>query len=173
MFSITLLHAWTNGAAPGSVGAKLHAFLASVLFHPGILGSLAALLFPDWLNYPFWNYLSLSGFLLHGLLIVYGASLLVRIAEAPDPEGVFRQDLKNSVFFMSVGALVMALFDQITRTNYWFMAGPGNDSPFAGIYARSGYGGYLIAYLLAAFLITALWFLLRYFLFVRRKKRNE
>ena len=172
MFSLTFLHAWTNCVSPGSFCGKLHRFLSAVLFHPGILGSLAALLFPDWLNYPFWNYLSLSGFLLHGLLIVYGASVLVRIAEAPDSRILFLHDLKESLFFLSGGALVMLLFDRATGTNYWFIAGPGKDSPFTGIYAQYGYIGYLFVFLSVSLLITALWYGLRYILFILRKPVN-
>lgn len=167
MFSLTLLHAWTNAARPGSLAARLHAFLGAVLFHPGILGVWAALLFPDWLDVPFWNYLSVSGFLVHGLVSVYGASILVKDAEAPDPGGLFRHDLKCSMLFMAVGALAMFFFDRATGTNYWFMAWPSDSSPFAAAYARGGEGGYLAVYLLTALAVTALWYALRYLLLVR------
>ena len=170
LFFLVPIHAWTNAASPGSFAARLHSFLGSALFHPGILGTLAALLFPDWLYYPFWNYVSISSFLAHGFLLVYGASILVRIARAPDTRERFLCDLGLSVLFMGIGGLVMALFDRATGTNYWFMAGPSNDSPFSGIYERSGYGGYLFAYALTALLITALWYGLRYCLLVRRRK---
>lgn len=168
MFSLTLLHAWTNAARPGSYAARLHAFLGAVLFHPGILGVWAALLFPDWLDVPFWNYLSVSGFLVHGLVSVYGASLLVKLAEAPDRRALFRHDLTCSALFLGVGAAVMAVFDWATGANYWFMAWPSEGSPFAGVYARGGYGGYLAAYLLTAAAVTALWYGLRYAFFVRK-----
>ena len=170
MFLLTVLHAWTNRARSGSFGAKLHGFLSAVLFHPGILGSLAALLFPDWLNYPFWNYLSISGFLLHGFLLVYGASLLVKIAEAPDPKTLLLHDLRDSILFLSAGAIAILLFDRVTGANYWFMAGPGSDSPFTGLYLHSGYGVYLLAYLLTALFITGLWYVLRRCLLFRARK---
>ena len=167
LFFLTPIHARTGGARPGSFAAGLHGFLGAALFHPGMLGALSALLFPDWLDCPFRHYLSISAFLSHGLLFVYGASLLVSIAEAPDPVGLFRRDLRNSLLFLAVGALVMFFFDRATDTNYWFMAGPSSGSPFMGIYVGRGYGGYLAAYALAALAVTALWYALRYFLFVR------
>ncbi len=170
MFSLTLLHAWTDAARPGSFAARLHGFLGAVLFHPGILGAWAALLFPDWLDAPFWNYLSVFAFLTHGSLSVYGASLLVKIAEAPEPAALFRRDLRGSALFMLVGAPAMFFFDRLTGTNYWFMAGPGAGSPFSGAYARGGCGGYLLAYLLTAAAVTALWYGLRYLLSVRAGK---
>ncbi len=170
MFLLSPLHAWTDAARPGSFAGRLHRFLGAVLFHPGILGAWAALLFPDWLYYPFWNYLSISSFLAHGLLSVYGASLLVRIAEGPDDRERLPGDLRASVLFMLAGAAGMAFFDRATGTNYWFMAGAGYDSPFAGIYRRGGFGGYLLAYVLTAALVTALWYGLRACLFPRKRE---
>ncbi len=178
MFLLTALHALTNAARPGTFAAGLHGFLGAVVFHPGILGAWAALLFPDWLSYPFWNYLSLSGFMSHGLIAAYGAAVLVTIAEAPDPAGLFRRDLRSSLLFMVLGAAVMYGFDRLCGTNYWFMAAPGVDSPFAAVYERSGCGAYLLAYLLTAAAFTALWYALRRLLFVRGRgeqteKRSE
>ena len=170
MFTLTLIHAWTNAARSGTFAAKLHAFLGAVIFHPGILGVWAALLFPDWLAYPFWNYLSVSGFLVHGFVSVYGASILVNNAEAPDPAALFRRDRKHSLLFMAVGAALMYLFDRATGANYWFMAGPSADSPFAAAFENGGLGGYYPAYLLTAVVVTALWYGLRYLLFVCRRK---
>ncbi len=168
LFILTPVHAWTNTARPGSFAAKLHGFLGAVLFHPGILGVWAALLFPDWLEVPFWNYLSISGFLAHGLVSVYGASILVRIAEAADPRGLFRHDLRASALFMLVGAALMYFFDTATGTNYWFMAGPSVDSPFLAAYRLGGYTGYLLAFALTAAVVTAFWYGLRYAVLVRR-----
>lgn len=169
MLLLTPLHALTNAARPGSAAAKLHAFLGAAIFHPGLPGVWAALVFPDWLAYPFWNYLSVSAFLSHGLVSVYAASILVKSAEAPDPAGLLRRDLKNSLLFMGVGALVMACFDRATGTNYWFMAGPSAGSPFTAAYERGGFGAYLLAYACTAVLVTALCYGLRYF-FLRQKR---
>lgn len=166
MFFLVPLHAWARSEGLRSV-------LGAVVFHPGILGALSALLFPDWLYYPFWNYVSVSSFLAHGFILVYGASVLVRIAEARDPAGLFRRDLLFSVLFVGLGALVMFLFDRAAGTNYWFMAGPGVDSPFLGAWERGGYGGYLAAYALTALVVTALWYALRYLLFVRGRKAGR
>ena len=165
MFVLCPLHAWTGGARRGVLGA--------LLFHPGMPGALAALLFPDWLYYPFWNYMSLSGFLAHGFVLVYGTSLLVSLAEAPDQRRLFWRDLRASALFLALGALVMLCFDRLTGTNYWFMAGPGSGSPLSGAYARAGYGGYLAAFALAAAAVTALWYGLRYALFVRGRKEKS
>lgn len=169
-YGFCLLHAWTNAARPGSFGAQLHRFLGALIFHPGVLGAWAALLFPDWLAYPFWNYLSLSGFLGHGLVSVYGASIIVKRSEARDPARLLRRDLFDSSLFLAVGAAVMAFFDRAAGTNYWFMAGPGVDSPLSGAYESGGFGGYLLAYLLSVAAVTALWYALRYLLSVRGRR---
>ena len=171
MIFLCLIHALTDAARPGSFAAKLHRFLGAVLFHPGILGALAALLFPDWLYYPFWNYVSVCSFMAHGLLLVYGVSVIIKAAQAPDQKKLFLRDLRDSALFMGLGAAAMALFDRAVGANYWFMAGPSEGSPFAGVYARGGYGAYLLAFGLTALAVTGLWYGLRYWIFVRGRKR--
>ncbi len=173
MFLAALLHAWTCAARPGSLAARFHSFLGALLFFPGIPGTWAALLFPDWLDYPFRNALSISCFLSHGLLAVYGASILVRQAEAPDPNGLFWRDLKNSALFLGAGSALMYVFDRAAGVNYWFLLAPSVDSPFEGVWRRGGPGGYLSALLLTAAAVTALWYGLRYLLFVRGRERRS
>ena len=168
MYMLVPLHAWTGSAREGSFGARLHTFLGAVIFHPGILGAWAALLFPDWLYYPFWNYLSICGFMGHGLVSVYGAGILIRNAEAAEPKKLILHDFLRSAAFLLSGMLIMYFFDKATGTDYWFMAGPGNDSPFAGVYARGGYGAYLTAFLATGTIVTALWYGLRFLLLPRR-----
>ena len=170
MFSLILIHAWTNAARPGTFAAGLHGFLGAALFHPGILGAWAALLFPDWLHYPFWNYLSISGFMGHGLVSAYAASVIVRRSEAAEQKALFRRDLKSSTLFVLVGAAAMYVFDRITGANYWFMNAPSADSPLAPVYERGGFGAYLLVFLLAAAAGAALCFGLRYLFSVRGKK---
>ena len=171
MFSLTLIHAWTNKARPGSFGAKLHNFLGSVIFHPGILGVWAALIFPDWLYYPFWNYLSISGFMVHGLISLYGAALIVRIAESPEPTKLCLRDFRNSALFMICGSVFMYFFDRATDTDYWFMNWPSESSPFTGVYEKSGYGGYIVAYIATATVISFVLYGIRYLIALRQSRR--
>ena len=166
MFFLVPLHAWTGNE-------KLRGVLGAIIFHPGIPGALSALLFPDWLYYPFWNYVSVSSFLAHGFILVYGASLLVRLAEARDPSGLLRRDLRASLLFLGLGGAAMFFFDRATGANYWFMAGPGVDSPLLVAWERGGTGGYLAALALTALIVTALWYGLRRILFVRGRRKTE
>ena len=94
-------------------------------------------------------------------------SILVRQAEAPDPNGLFWRDLKNSALFLGVGAALMYIFDRAAGVNYWFLLAPSIDSPFECVWRRGGPGGYLSALLLTAAAVTVLWYGLRYLLFVR------
>ena len=169
MFFLVPIHAWLSAARPGSFGAKLHAFLGAVIFHPGFPGAWAALLFPDWLYYPFWNYLSISGFLVHGCISVYGASVIVAGAKAPEPKKLCLRDFGRSMAFLLAGAVFMYFFDKVTETNYWFMATPGADSPFTGVYVKGGPASYLLAFLGVAAAVSVLWYGLRYLLLARRK----
>ena len=173
MFFFAPVHALSDTARPGSFGARLHGFLGAALFHPGIPGTLAALLFPDWLYYPFWNYLSVSSFLAHGFILLYGVTLLVSVAEAAEPKKLFRHDLGCSVLFLILGAAAMFFFDRAAGTNYWFMAWPGYDSPLLDAWERGGRGGYFLAFALTALAVTALWYALRYILFVRKRTGKE
>ena len=63
----------------------------------------------------------------------------------------------------------MYFFNRATGANYWFMAAPGTDSPFTGVYASSGFGGYLLAFLGVAAAISLMWYGLRYLLLVLRE----
>ena len=67
--------------------------------------------------------------------------------------------------------LIMYFFDRATDTNYWFMAGPGYDSPLTSFYERGGYGGYLTAFILIGTAVTALWYGLRYLFLLRRARK--
>ena len=171
MVSVILIHAWTTDAQPGSFAAIFHRFLGAVIFHPGILGTWAALLLPDWLAYPFWNYLSISGFLAHGFVSVYGSSVIVRCAEAKQPREGLLRDLRSSARFLLAGGVLMYFFDRATGTNYWFMAGPSAESPFLRAYERGGFVGYLLALALAAIAATAVWYGLRYLLVCGRRSK--
>ncbi len=167
------LHAWTGRARPGSFAARLRSFLGALLFFPGLPGALAALLFPDWLRYPLFNYMSLTGFFEHGLLLTYGASVVAAIAEAPEPRRLFRRDLCASLLFLGLGAPAIAFFDRATGTNYWFLSGPSADSPFLAAWRRGGYGGYLLVFALTAAAVAALCYALRYLLFVRGREETR
>ena len=166
MIFVVVLHAALGAAKEGSKAARFRSFLAAVLFHPGILGTWAALLFPDWLYYPFWNYLSICGFIMHGFISFYGASVIVRGLEAPNPRGLFKRDLRDSLLFILGGAVLMYFFDKLTGTDYWFMAWPGNNSPLMDAYVNGGWSGYILAYFLAAAVVTGLWFGLRWVLVI-------
>ena len=169
MYVLVPLHALTNHVRSGSFLSKLHTFLGAVIFHPGILAAWAALLFPDWLYYPFWNYLSICGFLSHGLVSVYGMSILVKNTEAPDRPALILRDFACSAAFLLCGMLIMYLFDRATGTNYWFMTGPGNDSPLMSFYEKGGYNAYLTAFIAAGCLVTALWYGLRCLILLRHR----
>ena len=171
MYLFVPLHAWTDRAKAGSAAAKLHEFLGAVIFHPGILAAWAALLFPDWLYYPFWNYLSICGFMGHGMVSVYCAGIIVQKSEAQEQKKLFLLDFARSAAFLLSGMAIMYFFDQATGTNYWFMAGPGVGSPLTGPWLRGGYKGYLTAFIAAGTAVTALWYGLRWLLFVRRKSK--
>ena len=80
------------------------------------------------------------------------------------------RSFRRGLIVFLCGMLIMYLFDRATGTNYWFMTGPGNDSPLMSFYEKGGYNAYLTAFIAAGCLVTALWYGLRCLILLRHRK---
>ncbi len=115
-------------------------------------GAVCALLFPDWLDYPAWNLLSLGTFLGHMMLAAYPALCVAR--------GVIRPDAKRlprCFLCLLCTAAVMFVFDKVFDADYFFLNGPAPDSPLSLAEKYLGDPGYLLAFIP---LLAAVWALL-------------
>ena len=114
-------------------------------------GAAFALLFPDWSYYPFWHFITVSGFLLHILLVAYTLMQVVG--------GAIRPDIRKAprcLLIMLAVALPIYLFDRAAGLNFMFLNWPSPGSPLEW-FAFLGRPGYLLGYLP---LLAAVWALL-------------
>lgn len=105
-------------------------------------GAAAAVLFPDWLNYPALNLMSIGTFLGHILLAAYPAMLVARGAVRPDAKRL----PKCFACLLGVSA-VMYVFNKLTNCNYFFLNGPAPDSPLEWCAKFLGDPGYILGFL--------------------------
>lgn len=131
--ALSILLAVVHGFRPvGWIGEYLYAF--------GLPGAAAALFFPDWTAYPLASYYTVSSFLLHGLLVDYGAMLLLG--------GAVRPRMKNAwkpLLFVALVSIPMGLFNRHFGVNYMFLSVPSPGSPLEWVRGPLGYlPGYVL-----------------------------
>lgn len=118
-------------------------------------GAAAALLFPDWTDYPPWGFMSLSCFAIHGLIVVYGLMQAL--------SGDIRRQprlLPACLGVLLLIALPVYAFNLLTGTNYMFLNYPAPDSPLE-FFAFLGRPGYILGYLPMLAAVWALMYLPR------------
>ncbi len=121
--------------------------LCYCLFLPG---AVMALLFPNWTPTPFFNFLHLHSFLLHGALTIYPVMLLAG--------GDLRPDVRNLPKCFIIGLAMcppVYIIDRLFNENFFFLNAPSPNSPLSLFEKWLGNPGYLIAFPLIA---AALWF---------------
>lgn len=127
-------------------------WLGQVIYTLCLPGGVAALLFPDWTVYPQWNFMNLSSFLVHGLLVLFPILQLVSRTIHPRLQAIWKVWL-----FLAVVAPPIWHINRTFGTNYFFMNAGSPQSPLALLLAWTGPAWYLPAYLL---LVTAVMVLL-------------
>ncbi len=116
-------------------------WLGQTLYAICLPGTLAALLFPDWVYYPPVHFITIEGFLFHFGVVVYVVFQLI--------SGRIRPDFRKAwtVFaFLLVAVPPVYLFDRHFGTNYMFVNYPSPGSPLELFAARFGDPGYLLPY---------------------------
>ncbi len=115
----------------------------------GLPGSLAALLFPDWLQIPLWNFQSIHSFGIHGAMTIFAVLLLAG--------GESRPRIKGAVWtlgIMSVIALPLFFLNKIWNTNFFFLNYPSPGSPLTILQDIAGNPGYIA---LLVVLVLVIW----------------
>ena len=110
--------------------------LCYCLFLPG---AMMALLFPNWTPLPFWNYLYLRSYLLHGLLVAFP---IMRMAG-----GDFRPDARKLPRCLGISLLLCVpvyAVDKALDQNFFFLNTPSEGSPLELFAQWFGNPGYLI-----------------------------
>ena len=114
-------------------------------------GALAALIFADWTNYPWWHFSSLNSFTIHAELIIFAMMALTSGRLKPD----FSQIPKMFVIMLGL-AIPIYFLNKRWNTNFMFINTPSPGSPLVPMYNVFG-DGYVIA---AAVLLVIVWILL-------------
>ena len=135
------------------------------LYALSLPGALAALLFPNWTEYPMMHFSNINSFTIHTWLVVFVTMLLYSGRLKPD----FRNLPKTSLL---IGILAVPIYfiNKLWDTNFMFLNGPSKGSPLVFLYDIFG-GGYLIALIV---LVLSAW-LLMYLPWevIYRKKANR
>ncbi len=131
------------------------------LFLPG---AAAALLFPNWTPLPFWNFLYLRSFLLHGILAAVPVMAAAGGDIRPDPRRL------PKCFAVSLGLCVpVYVIDRLLHQNFFFLTEPSPGSPLELFAAWWGEPGYLLGLPL---LLGAVWVLLYLPPALRKRRRR-
>ncbi len=110
------------------------------IYSLGIIGAVLALLFPDWNRYPQWNYMNLTGFVIHGGLVLYGVWQVAGKAVRPRITAMWKP-----VLFLAVVVPPIYLFDRCWGTNYFFLLNGSPGSPLQVLREQLG-AAYLPVY---------------------------
>lgn len=129
-------------------------------------GAMAALLFPDWTRYPFFNLMHINSFILHGLLVLVPVLVL--------SAGIYEPSIKRcyKVFlFLCIVVPPVYLIDIWQNCDFMFLCWPSVGSPFLAAYQKWGYSGYLLVY--AAAVIACIFLIYGILAFLRKICRNH
>ena len=104
-------------------------------------GAVFALIFPDWVGYPLFSFMTFSGFLLHFLITIYVVMQVISADIFPH-----LRRLPACILIMLLLAVPVYFFDKSTGTNYMFLNWPSPGSPLEW-FSSLGRPGYLLGYI--------------------------
>ncbi len=118
-------------------------WVGQVLYTLCLPGTVFALIFPNWTEYPAIHWITIQSFLFHGGIVLYVVSRLKRGMIKPE----FRY-IRHSLLFLLVTVPVIYVFDRYYHVNFMFVRVPSSDSPLAWMAHYMGVPGYLWGYAL-------------------------
>ena len=116
------------------------------LFAVSLPGAAMALLFPNWINLPFFNIMSMHSFSIHLLIVMYPCLLLA---------GGFRPDIRHLprlAAYLAIGAALAFLVNSLLGTNFFFMNGADEGNPLSILEKYVG-PWYRLGFIVLAFLL--------------------
>ena len=141
---------------------RLTGELCFCLFLPG---AAMALLFPNWTPLPFWNFLYLRSFLLHGLLVAVPVMAVAGGDLRPDP-----RNLPKCLAVSLAMCVPIYVIDRALDQNFFFLNVPSPGSPLE-LFARWwGNPGYLLGLPL---LLGLVWVILYVPLVLYRHRKKD
>lgn len=136
---LCFIHAWWNIW-----------WIGQVLYTLCLPGTVFALIFPNWTEYPAVHWITIQSFLFHGGIVLYVVSQLKRGMIKPR----FR-DIRQSLLFLLVTVPIIYIFDGYFRVNFMFVRIPSSDSPLSWMARYMGVPGYLCGYALLVLFVMA------------------
>ena len=135
--------------------------LGELLFCPGIIGAIAAMLYPNWTEYAPLSIMSITCFLAHVFIIAYALHAIIIGLITPSVRRWY-----IPVIYSAVYAACIIPFDKHFHMNFGFLAGPSPGSPLVALAEVFGYGtGYYVGYALitvtGVFLCYGIYYLIR------------
>ncbi len=115
---ITFLYAFKPGKLNGEY-----------LYALSLPGALAALIFPDWTNYPMFHFSNINSFTIHTWLVVFVAMLLYSGRLKPN-----YKELIHVGVFIGVLAVPIYFLNKLWSTNFMFLNIPAPVSPLEFLY---------------------------------------
>ena len=109
-----------------------HPLLLECVYSLSLPGACLALLFPNWISLPFWNFFSLHAVLLHGLLVMLPVILLSTGQLHPNWKRI-----PFCFFCIFLACIPISVFNHHFGTNFFFLERPSVGSPlewFAAVF---------------------------------------
>lgn len=131
---------------------KYSEFTGELLYALCLPGTIMALLFPNWTSLPTISFITITSFIIHGLLFIYPIILLINRSIKPNFK---RLPMVFSVLL--IYAVIIYYFNKIYNTNFMFLNGAGEGNPLTVFEDKLGNPGYFIAF---PIFLTAVWFVL-------------
>ena len=128
--------------------------VGDVLYGVGIVGSLAALLFPGWRNAPAWSLPSVCGFVEHALVLAFIAMKVLDGSIRPS-----RRDIWKPLVFTALYLAAIYPLNHLLGTNYAFVNWAPYGTPLLAWEEAFGNPGYIAVYALVFAALEAALFL--------------
>lgn len=155
---VYLLHAFLPERQDPAAGAVIQSRFRELLGETGFVlllpGTVSALLFPDWTDYPVLNFMNLHSFLWHTVLSAYPILLALTHRIKPRIRHIW-----FPVCFLLVITPPIYAFDRAFGYNYLFINWPLAGTPIwtiyeaMGSYWRIGYAALVVAVITAVYLL--------------------
>lgn len=117
-------------------------FTGELLYSACMPGAAFALIFPDWVRYPVFNFLSMNSFFVHILLTAYPLMLFFGGEIRPEAKR-----LPYCFLFLAVVSAPVYVFNKLVDANFLFLNWPSPGSPLEWFERWLGNPGYILGYI--------------------------
>lgn len=142
-------------------------WIGQVLYVLCLPGTVFALVFPNWTDYPPIHFITIHGFLFHGAIVLYVMCQLHLNGIVPDIKSIWKP-----VLFLVVSVPCIYIFNIRYHTNYFFVRVPSAGSPLEWIAEYMGVPGYLWGYALLVICVMLCMYG-GWYIFVRKIRRRR